>query len=831
MSLSNYDHQSNDPSAKEVADSLDAVTESNGWRAHCPNCSSGDRRQRRSLSISEDGGRTLVRCFRCEDQQGVIDALRHKGLWPDAPEPPSQQKPTRRRRTRRTTRPDRKLALREKVGIDAQRANSQRKREHAIESVQELVARAQLATDHPYLERKQVQPHGALDDGDGRLVVPVYDFDTLELQAAQFIDAEGEKRFKTNTSPKGGVFRIGPEKPTEPVSLDNDTLVIAEGFATAASVYEATGHRAFCTFGTSNLSTIATKARQAWPQANIIIAADNDEHGEGANKANEAARESGASIALPAIVGDHNDYALSHGHEAVREAIDSATAPPSGEDREDFDEDGRPEIRVVQGEYAQTVHSAIAALQAAGVSIYERAGRLVRPLRLEADDDDGSVRRPAGALTLTPTGTSWLRLRLAEAATFSKWYVKQGDWCPIDPPRECAEAIANTPDEGDWPRLRAIVQTPLLWGDGTWAGESGYYNGLLVDVAGGWPAPSTTRQEAEAALATLRHHVRFMPFANDADEAVGVSLLMTAILRPTLANAPLHACDAPTAGTGKSLLVDAAAILATGARASAMDWRDREEGAKRLDAALVAGDPFINLDNVDTALEGATLCSAITQSSTSVRILGKTEAVTVPCASFITATGNNLTVAGDLCQRTVTCRLDAQTDRPDRRKIKQDLIQETRERRGELVAAAQTITRAYIYAGKPNLGLPPARLFHDWTDRVRAPLVWLGMADPADTIDRAIDEDPATRSFYGVLAAWWEALGSQAVTASDLIEEARHDDDLFEQLANICLVRGELDSHTLGYWLRDHRDARSGSLVLQRANRKKSISKWAVTHS
>jgi hypothetical protein len=82
------------------------------------------------------------------------------------------------------------------------------------------------------------------------------------------------------------------------------------------------------------------------------------------------------------------------------------------------------------------------------------------------------------------------------------------------------------------------------------------------------------------------------------NRAVAISMLTTAIARPSLPAAPMPAIDAPEAGTGKSLLVDVASILASGTEAPVMDYgQDAVEAGKRLDAMLLAGDPLI--DNVE----------------------------------------------------------------------------------------------------------------------------------------------------------------------------------------------------------------------------------------
>ena len=145
--------------------------------------------------------------------------------------------------------------------------------------------------DHPYLIKKRVKAHGLRLSG-GTLVIPVRDSAGV-LHSLQFIDADGNKRFLTDGQKKGCYFSIG--QPT-------DTLCIAEGYATAASIHEATGHAVTVAFDAGNLMPVAQALRQKFPNAKIIICADNDAEkpgNPGLTKAKAAASATGAFLAYP----------------------------------------------------------------------------------------------------------------------------------------------------------------------------------------------------------------------------------------------------------------------------------------------------------------------------------------------------------------------------------------------------------------------------------------------------------------------------------------------------------------------------------------------------
>ena len=101
------------------------------------------------------------------------------------------------------------------------------------------------------------------------------------------------------------------------------------------------------------------------------------------------------------------------------------------------------------------------------------------------------------------------------------------------------------------------------------------------------PLPYADRASAVAARDRLEDLLRHYPFVADEDRAVALSLLLSALARPVLPTVPLHGVDAPVAGAGKSLLVDVAAILATGERATVVDWgRDPIEAGNVLTACF-----------------------------------------------------------------------------------------------------------------------------------------------------------------------------------------------------------------------------------------------------
>lgn len=171
--------------------------------------------------------------------------------------------------------------------------------EAAADTVTEIWTGAAPATaDHPYLKRKGIQPNGARVTGDGRLVVPLYNPDG-ELSSLQYISADGEKRYHTGGITKACFWSVG---------VESETVYLAEGFATAATIHEVTGSQCFVAYSASNLVHAAQFIKSR--HNNLVIVADNDKSRVGLNHAEQAAAKYGARVVMPPEIGDANDYHL-----------------------------------------------------------------------------------------------------------------------------------------------------------------------------------------------------------------------------------------------------------------------------------------------------------------------------------------------------------------------------------------------------------------------------------------------------------------------------------------------------------------------------------------
>jgi hypothetical protein len=107
---------------------------------------------------------------------------------------------------------------------------------------------------------------------------------------------------------------------------------------------------------------------------------------------------------------------------------------------------------------------------------------------------------------------------------------------------------------------------------------------------------------------------------------------------------------------------------------------------------------------VNGELSSDALCQIIERPIVDIRILGKTERVRITArGTSLFCTGNNIVMVGDLCRRIITATLDPELERPELREFKGNPVAAVLANRGAYVAAALTICRAYVVAGRPNL--------------------------------------------------------------------------------------------------------------------------------
>ncbi|PSJ18449.1 toprim domain-containing protein [Nitrosomonas supralitoralis] len=159
--------------------------------------------------------------------------------------------------------------------------------------------------EHAYLKRKSIQAHGARLYLNELVAIPIYN-ESDQLVNLQFINPQGEKRFLSGARKRGCFHILGDL---------TDRILICEGFATGASLYEDCGQRVVIAFDAGNLLPVARNIKELSPDSEVIICGDNDLSGVGQTKAREAALSIGGKVLIPPVPGqDWNDYLTGGNH-------------------------------------------------------------------------------------------------------------------------------------------------------------------------------------------------------------------------------------------------------------------------------------------------------------------------------------------------------------------------------------------------------------------------------------------------------------------------------------------------------------------------------------
>ncbi|MDC9581330.1 AAA family ATPase [Xenorhabdus sp. PR6a] len=196
------------------------------------------------------------------------------------------------------------------------------------EKVAALVAKS-ITGHSPYLSAKGLQcPHQRLLE-DGSLLLPLTTLDK-KVTGALLIRPDGKRKHLFGSKKKGSFIALSvlEEQP--------DTVLIAEGYATALTVSQLYSGLVLAALDEGNLFPVTKAVRERWPDAKIIIAADNDWHepGEldkdgkpkknvGKISAEKTAHAVKGWLTLPPgnIKADWDDYRQQHGIEATKQAF------------------------------------------------------------------------------------------------------------------------------------------------------------------------------------------------------------------------------------------------------------------------------------------------------------------------------------------------------------------------------------------------------------------------------------------------------------------------------------------------------------------------------
>jgi putative DNA primase/helicase len=441
------------------------------------------------------------------------------------------------------------------------------------------------------------------------------------------------------------------------------------------------------------------------------------------------------------------------------------------------DMSGRRPIRLVVGEAYRTVSAAEEALLRAETELYQRGTRLVRPVLSDVAAAKG---RRTKVGQLLPVSPEFLADVLSRHTVWTRWDEEKKEEKGINPPMNIVKMLLARSGHWAFKGVSGIIMTPTLRPDGTLLNRPGFdeETGLVLMDPPVLPPMDMepSKDQAVEALGLLKGLLVEFPLTDRVGCAVALSAQITPVVRIACPVVPAHAVKAPTPGSGKSYLLNTVAAICTGHRCPMITVADRSETEKRIASAVIAGQPIIALDNVDVTLGGAFLSQVISEEVLLIRKFGVLEQFTTSNNWVVFITGNNLQLSGDVASRRVLlAEMDAGVDRPHLRQFKGRPYEKVLANRGRYVAAALTIVLAYRAAGMPGV-LPRLAGFETWSDSVRSALVWLGEADPVESMNKVRDEDPELRTIRQVFKGMELQFGlgqENAKFSHEIIEAAK----------------------------------------------------------
>lgn len=440
--------------------------------------------------------------------------------------------------------------------------------------------------------------------------------------------------------------------------------------------------------------------------------------------------------------------------------------------------------------------------------LFVQSGRLVRLI----EDEDGARMEPVNADTLA--------YELTRAA---KWWRRDGDRVrPTIPPKSLVSNLLAEPCP-PLPILDRIAFAPTFSADGLLARE-GYYPEARVYLPSTAEISNLTAMDSgQAKRLLLDDLLGDFPFVSESDQAHAVACLLLPFVRELIVGpTPLHVFEAPTPGTGKSLLAQAVAAVHLGtAPGFNTAPRDDAEWQKLLTSLLRAGPPFVIFDNVSGKLSADSLAQALTAPVWQGRLLGTNTTTTAPIRCTWMVTANNLSLSTDLARRSIRIRLDARIERPfERTGFRHVLPGWALERRPDLISAIIILIQSWLDAGRPSFNERPLGSFESWSAVIGGILEYAGitgfLANADELYEQADQQGSVLRSF---IQAWETKHAESIVTTSVLVEVANGVDGLDlgngndrSQLTRLgTFLTRNRDRAVAGYYVRKLRRSSAGT--------------------
>lgn len=378
-----------------------------------------------------------------------------------------------------------------------------------------------------------------------------------------------------------------------------------------------------------------------------------------------------------------------------------------------------------------------------------------------------------------------LRGLLARSANwFQLKNTKEGDIEEEAPPQmEVVKDLASLPEWEGIPQLKSILTTPFLRIDGEVITQSGYDepsacylslpDKIVIDRI---PSSPTETDVTQAKQLLLEELLGDFPFVDEASRTHTLAALLLPFVRQFIHGpTPLHFIDAPTEGTGKTLLAELLSIIITGNPVTVQPApKEEDEWRKCITSILIESPMLVLFDNVKYTLESPGLAAALSASIWSDRLLKNSKRVHVPIYNLWLATGNNGTVSPEISRRTIWIQLDSKLAQPSARSgfRHPNIIRWALKERWRLVHACLTLLR-YWYRQGSALGNSTMGKYESWAEVMSGIMQCIHLTDFLSNAKRLREmRIQASDEWPSFVLCWFKQYGHNVVGTDSLYELA-----------------------------------------------------------
>ncbi|MGA2451595.1 MAG: toprim domain-containing protein [Polyangiaceae bacterium] len=589
--------------------------------------------------------------------------------------------------------------------------------------------------------------------------------------------------------------RLVPFRLPELIAADpSKTVYVCEGEKDVLSLVRL-GHVATCNpMGAGKWHRIADETRKVLAGRDVVVIADADKPGrDHARKVETSLHDVVRSIVVRECPAhkDVTDMLLAGGSLddliPLKCEADAPKAPNPANDTAPDAATGRL-ARNKQHRVLDDLDEGLADANTGDRRLYQRSGELVIARGATVDDAKRlHLKFSPEAVILSPLKSASLVPRITEHVDYGYWrYEEDADgsktktWVRDLPNGTVLAAFLSKVYWSHIRPIRGIACTPIIHLDGSIVAE-GYDAETQYLVASNVALPPIpdhpTKDDAIAALAALVEPFAEFPFETDAERYSPVALGLTIILRPVIeGNVIAYIQAAPQPKCGKSLTAKTACLWATGQIPASNTWpKVEEEQEKMIGAAADAGADVLLFDNASegAVIGGAPLDKVLTcDGVNSFRVLGQSTLKRLPWMATVAFTANKARIGADTERRAATSQL-IRPDVPREIYAHEDLLSYVRQERPRLLAAAFTLVRAWIQAGKPRESVRRLDSFEHWGWTVASMIRWAGGGDVRELVHDVAetDNDGSEYLLLAGLHEWLTVRSERSTTAKALVED------------------------------------------------------------